>query len=128
MIAYSVATVVVLLRASSLGSPWLAVTANALGALVIPLLIPVLATVTYNLAKASPCPFRFNMATEGSWDAGCFAGCLCAAGIAASGASLSLAILLALPGIAVGKFLLWRHYSHGIAGSGIGLAKEVEAR
>jgi hypothetical protein len=94
VIAYTVMTLVVLLRAASIGSPWLAVSANALGALVLPLLFPALGTATYNLAKTSPCPFRFHMATEGGWDVGCFAGCFIAAAISASGAPLSLAILL----------------------------------
>ena len=56
VIAYAVATAVVLLRAASFGSPWLAVAANALGALVLSLMLPTAATATYNLAKASPCP------------------------------------------------------------------------
>jgi hypothetical protein len=109
-IAYAVAATVVLLRAASVGLPWLAVMANALGALVMPLLIPVLASVTYNLAKVSPCPLRFSLATEAGWDAGCFAGSLCAAAVAASGASLSAAVLLGLPGIVAGSILLRRHY------------------
>jgi len=111
VIAYTVATLVVLLRAASVGSPWLAVSANALSALVMPLLLPALGTATYNLAKASPCPLRFHVATEGGWDVGCCAGCLVAAAIAAWGASLSLAILLALPGIAAATALLWHYYS-----------------
>jgi DHA1 family inner membrane transport protein len=110
VIAYGVATLIVLLRAASVGSPWPAVTANALSALVMPLLLPALGTATYNLAKASPCPLRFHMATEGGWDVGCFAGCLVAAALSAYGASLSLAILLALPGIAASTGLLWRYY------------------
>jgi DHA1 family inner membrane transport protein len=110
VIAYAVAAIVVLLRASSVGLPWLAVAANACGALVMPLLIPVLASATYNLAKASPCPLRFSLATEAGWDAGCFAGSIAAAAVAASGASLSFAILLGLPGIAAGTILLRRRY------------------
>ena len=77
----------------------------------MPLLLPALGTATYNLAKASPCPLRFHMATEGGWDVGCFAGCLVAAALSAYGASLSLAILLALPGIAASTGLLWRYYA-----------------
>ena len=41
-IAYGVMAAVVMLRAASLGSAWLAVAANALGALALPLLMPVL--------------------------------------------------------------------------------------
>jgi hypothetical protein len=112
VIAYTVMTLVVLLRAASIGSPWLAVSANALGALVLPLLLPALGTATYNLAKTSPCPFRFHVATEGGWDVGCFAGCFIAAAISASGTPLSLAMLLALPGIAAATGLLLHYYDH----------------
>ena len=65
----------------------------------------------YNLAKASPCPFRFHMATEGGWDVGCCAGCLSAAALAAAGVPLSVPILLALAGAAVGVWLLLRSYA-----------------
>jgi MFS transporter, DHA1 family, inner membrane transport protein len=56
----SVAAAVILFRAGSLGNPWLAVAANAVGGLVMPLLIPTLGSAGYNLAKASPCPLRFK--------------------------------------------------------------------
>jgi len=114
ILAFAVTATVVGLRALSLGSPWLAVTANALGALVTALEVPVLMTATYNLAKASPCPLRFHIATEGGWDLGCFCGCLAAAALAAVGVSLSVAILLALPGILLTAVLLWRHYPQGL--------------
>jgi hypothetical protein len=87
------------------------VIANALGAFLMPLLLPALATATYNMAKASPCPFRFQMATEGGWDVGCFAACLITAALAALGVSLAVALLLALPGIAAAALLLRRYYS-----------------
>lgn len=109
-IAYSLAAVIVLLRAASLGSPWLAVGANALGGFFLPLLAPALGAAVYNLAKASPCPFRFAMATEGGWDIGCFAACVLAAALLAAGVPLSATLLLALPGIAACVFLLWRRY------------------
>jgi MFS transporter, DHA1 family, inner membrane transport protein len=81
----------------------------------VPLLSPVIGGAAYNLAKASPCPLRFHMATEGGWDVGCLCACLLAAAIAASGASLALAILLALPGVAAQALLLWRNYPSGAA-------------
>jgi MFS transporter, DHA1 family, inner membrane transport protein len=111
VIACAVLTLAVLLRAASVGSPWLAVSANALGSLVMPLLLPALGTATYNLAKDSPCPFRFHVATEAGWDVGCSAGCFIAALTSASGAPLSLPILLALPGIAVAAGQLWHYYT-----------------
>jgi DHA1 family inner membrane transport protein len=108
---YGLATVIVVARAASLGLPWLAVAANALGALLIPLLSPTLGTATYNLAKLSPCSFRFHMTTEGGWDVGCFFACLASAAIVAAGGSLAVPILLALPAVAASALILWRHYS-----------------
>jgi MFS family permease len=110
LIAYLVAGVVVAMRAASLGSPWLAVLANAAGALVTALVIPVMMTSIYNLAKASPCPFRFNVATEGAWDVGCAGGALTAAAISSSGVSMAFALLAALPAAALAALLLWRYY------------------
>jgi hypothetical protein len=110
-IAYTVAAAIMLFRAASLASPWLAVIANALGALLMPLLLPGLATATYNMAKASPCPFRFQMATEAGWDIGGLTACLIAAALSAAGVSLAVVLLLALPGIAGGALLLRRYYA-----------------
>lgn len=109
-IAYGAAAVIVVLRAASLDQSWLAVSANALGALLMPLLVPPLVTATYNLAKASPCVFRFQMGTEGGWDVGCFFACLLAAGLTSAGISLGWVILLALPGVVGGAVLLWRQF------------------
>ena len=108
---YGLATVIVVSRAASLGLPWLAVGANALGALLIPLLSPTMGGVTYNLAQASPCSFRFHLTTEGGWDVGCFFACLSAAAIVAAGGSLAIPILLALPAVAASALILWRFYS-----------------
>ena len=113
MLAFLLAGAVVVARAASLGTPVLAVAANALGALVMPLIIPPLATATHNIAKASPCPLRVKMATEGAWDVGCFFACLTAAALAGAGASLGLGVLLALPAAAASMWLLWRYYSPG---------------
>ena len=114
VMAYGVAAAIVILRALSLRSPWLAVTANALGAFVTALVVPTLMTATYNMAKSSPCPFRFHLATEAGYDLGCGSACLVAALIAASGYSLSWAIALALPGAALSAFWLWRRYPRSV--------------
>jgi MFS family permease len=116
-LAYGVAAVIVVARAASLGSPWLAVAAHALGALVVPLLVPSLGTAVYNLAKASPCPLRFLMATEAAWDVGAIGGCLAAAGLLALDAPLPWIVLLALPAIAAGAFMLGRYFEarNGVA-------------
>jgi DHA1 family inner membrane transport protein len=116
-IAYGAVAAVLALRAASGGSPWLAVAANALGAPAMTLLSPTVGAVTYNLAKASPCPMRFQIATEAGWDIGCFAACLAAAALAAAGVPLSLAILLALPALATAALLLRRYYGREAAAS-----------
>ena len=112
-IAYSLAAILVLLRAGSLEAPWLAVTANALGGLLWPLMLPTLVAATYNLAKASPCPLRFSIVAEAGWDLGCVGACLVAAALAAAGAPLSIAILMALPAVAIAAHLLRRYFANG---------------
>jgi len=109
-IAYAMATGVVMLRAASFGLPWLAVGANAAGALATALLIPALMTPLYNLARASPCPLRFSIVSEGGWDIGCGGACLLAAALTAAGLSLAEAVLLSLPGAAAAVALLSRYY------------------
>lgn len=118
MIAYAIAAGGAALRAASLGSPWLAAGANALSALVLALVTPAMMTAVYNLAKLSPCAFRFHMAAEAGWDAGCATGCLTAAALAAAGLTPSIAILLALPACAVSTVLLRRYYRSDQAGGG----------
>lgn len=110
LIAYSVAVAIVILRAGALPTPWLAVIAHALGAVLMPLLLPPLGAAAYTLAKASPCPFRFHMVTEGGWDIGCAAACVIAAGLISLGTPLSVPILLALPAVAAGFTLLWGYF------------------
>jgi MFS family permease len=120
VIAYTVTGALAIVRAASLGSPWLAVTANVLGAFLAVLVIPVMGTAVYNLAKAAPCPLRFHIATEGAWDIGWGSAALIAAGLAACGVSLAVAILLALPGAPLGAWLLWRYYGdHPAAGEAV---------
>ncbi len=112
-IGYGVAAAVVVLRGLSLGSPWLAVTANALGAFALPLFVPSIGTALYNTAKASPCTLRFNIATEAGWDIGSFAGCLAAAAFYHYGLSLSAGILQAVPFAFAAAWLLRRYYGKG---------------
>ncbi len=112
-IGYSVTVVIIVLRAASLGSPVLAVAANALGALAMPLFVPGIGTAMYNMAKASPCALRFNMASEGGWDIGCFFGCLAAAAFYHAGLSLSVGILQGIPAAVAIVLLLRRYYGKG---------------
>ncbi|HXQ17373.1 MAG TPA: MFS transporter [Caulobacteraceae bacterium] len=110
VLAYAATAGLALLRALSVGSPWLAVAANAPGPFVAALLLPAEMTAVYNLAKASPCPFRFHILTEGGWDVGAASGALIAAGLGALGQSLAISMVLTIPGAAVGAWVLWRYY------------------
>jgi MFS transporter, DHA1 family, inner membrane transport protein len=106
-----------LTQAAAFGHLWLAVAANALGAIATALIIPAISTPLYNLSQASPCPLRYNIATEGAWDIGVGAGALTAAAISALGGSLSLMLLTALPAIGGVFWRLWRYYgAHPSAG------------
>ncbi|HTO69986.1 MAG TPA: hypothetical protein VMR31_09020 [Myxococcota bacterium] len=109
-IAFSVLTLTLVLRALSVGTPWLAVAANAVGALTVCLLGPAQMVPVYNLAKASPCALRFHVAAEGGWDVGCASGCLVAAFLVSHGAPLGSVMLLAFVGVAGQVFLLRRTY------------------
>ena len=110
LVAYAVGAGILGLRAASLHTPWLAVTANALGALFVSLQATVMMTPIYNLAKRSPCPLRFHVATEGGWDIGAAAGCAAAAGLTAAGLPLSISIVLAGLGGIAAVAMLWRTY------------------
>ena len=90
VLACIVTMALALTQAAAFGHLWLAVAANALGAIANALIIPAISTPLYNLSQASPCPFRYNIATEGAWDIGCGSGMLTAAAISALGGSLSL--------------------------------------
>jgi len=104
---------VAVLRAISTHDVAMAVVANALGALAVCLYIPTVMTPVYNLAKRSPCPLRFHVATEGGWDIGGASGCVAAATLSALGVPLSFTILLSLPGAALSIYVL-RHYYSGL--------------
>jgi MFS transporter, DHA1 family, inner membrane transport protein len=110
ILAYTATAGLSLLRALSVGSPWLAVAANAPGPFVAALLLPAEMTAVYNLAKASPCPFRFHILTEGGWDLGAASGSLIAAALAFYGQSLGISLALTIPGALVTGWVLWRYY------------------
>jgi len=109
--AYLLVSAAAVLKAAAVGSAALAVTANVVGAVTATMMAPALMTRVYNLAKASPCPLRFHIATEGGWDIGDGAGCLVAAGALSLGAPLSAAMLLSLPGAALACSMLLRAYA-----------------
>lgn len=109
-VAFAALCVTILLRAAA-GSPALAVTAAAAGALAYCLYIPTMMTPVYNRAKQSACVLRFHFLAEGAWDLGGSVGCLAAAALLALGAPLSSVILLALLGAAASLLLLRRSYA-----------------
>ena len=120
--AFASLAAVTALRAASTGMVALAVTANALGALVVCLYIPTLMTAVYNQAKGSPCTLRFHLATEGGWDIGGAGGCIVAALMSSAGAPLSAEILVSLAGTALSLILL-RHYYKTLALPGLPLTQ-----
>lgn len=106
---------VIVLRAGAAGHPALAVLANAAGALAGCLYIPALMAPLYTLAKNSPCPLRFHVATEGGWDLGGAAGLLTAAAATAADLPLSASILTALAGVVAIIALLRGYYAREAA-------------
>ena len=96
-------------RAVSVGSAPLAVLANASGALVACLYVPVLGTAIYNQAKRTPCTLRFHIAAEAGWDLGGASALLIAAGLLSAGVPIGTCIMLSLLG-AMAAFHLLRTY------------------
>ena len=129
VIAYGATSGLSLAQALSFGSPWLAVAANALLAVVGSLIIAAMWTATYNLAQASPCPLRFNFATEGAWDIGCGGGVLTARGDlgARRVARLSRSCCRS-PAIAASVWLLWRYYGDHPSAGGVEIAPAAAAQ
>ena len=76
-----------------------------------PMLSTVMMTRVYNLAKESPCPLRFHMATEAGWDLGATGGCLAAAALLWNGASFATPLLLAAPAAVVAAIMLASSYA-----------------
>ena len=122
VLACVVTVALTLTQAAAFGHLWLAVAANALAAVATALITPAISTPLYNLSQASPCPFRYNIATEGAWDIGCGSGMLTAAAISALGGSLSLMLLTALPAIGGLFWLLWRYYGAHPSDGGVQIA------
>lgn len=110
-IAYSLAAVELIAKAASFQTPWAAILANALGALVSPVILPALMTPVYNISKQSACPLRFHVITEGGWDLGCAAGCLLAAVLLTAGMSFVVPILMGLAGLGAAYMLVRPYYS-----------------
>ena len=82
-------------------------------------------TAVYNLAKASPCPFRFHILTEGGWDLGAASGSLIAAALAFWGQSLGISLSLTIPGALVTGWVLWRYYGDNPNAVGVEVPVEL---
>jgi hypothetical protein len=106
----ALAVVVVVMRASAGHNAVLAVTANALGALVGCVYVPTMMTAVYNTAKRSPCVMRFHIAAEGGWDIGVSTGLSLAALLVWLGVPVAWTILMSLVGLAFVFALLQRYY------------------
>jgi MFS family permease len=100
-----------MLQAVSVGNAPLAVLANASGALVACLYVPVLGTAIYNQAKRSPCTLRFHIATETGWDLGGASALLVAAGLLHAGVPIGTCLLLSLLGTLASFYLLRTYFS-----------------
>jgi MFS family permease len=91
-----------LLRVGAGWSPLAAAIANASGAAVTGLYVPVLMSVIYDRAKQSGEAYRFHFSAEAGWDVGAASGCLAAALLTWKTGLPSLAVLpaaLGIPGI-----------------------------
>lgn len=118
-LAYGLAVTVIAAKGLALNSPWAAIAASALGAMVGPMTATALLLPLYTMARESGCVLRFTMATEGGWDLGCVLACLMAAALLQAGHGFQLPVLLALAGIAWIALLLRRWYAAGGAERGV---------
>ena len=86
-------------RASASWLPLATHLANAAGAAVNGLYVPVIMSAIYERSKRSGAAYRFHLAAETGWDLGAVAGCLAGAAVAWVSTAPSLAILPAALGI-----------------------------
>jgi MFS transporter, DHA1 family, inner membrane transport protein len=105
-IAYGAIAVSIALKAFAYDTPWTAIAATAFGAVASPLYMPVLMSRVYNMAKASACPLRFQVAAEGAWDLGTGLGCLMAALLTWLGIGYFWPLILGLSGCIAGYVLM----------------------
>jgi hypothetical protein len=89
------------LRAAAGWSPVAATIANATGAAVMGVYIPVLMSHIYDSAKTSGAAYRFHFAAEAGWDFGAATGCLAAALVVMLTGAPSLAVVPGALGILV---------------------------
>jgi hypothetical protein len=89
------------LRAAAGWSPIAATIANATGAAVMGVYIPVLMSHIYDSAKRSGAAYHFHFAAEAGWDFGAATGCLVAAVVVLLTGAPSLAVIPGAFGILV---------------------------
>jgi hypothetical protein len=89
------------LRAAAGWSPVAATIANATGAAVMGVYVPVLMSHIYDSAKTSGAAYRFHFAAEAGWDFGAATGCLAAALVVMLTGAPSLAVVPGSFGILV---------------------------
>jgi MFS transporter, DHA1 family, inner membrane transport protein len=111
VVALLVMAAITTLRAVSVGRAPLAVLANASGALVACLYVPVFGTAVYNQAKRSPCTLGFHIASEAGWDLGGASALLVAAGLLQAGVPIGTCILLSLVGAPASFYLLRTYFA-----------------
>jgi MFS family permease len=92
------------LRACAHWSPFAGTLANASGAAVMGLYVPVLMSVIYDKAKLSGSAYRFHFAAEAGWDMGAGMGCILAALVVWATQVPSLSMVPAV----VGVFAMYR--------------------
>ena len=100
------------LRACAGWSTLAATTANATGAAVMGLYVPVVMSLIYDRAKQSGAAFRFHFAAEAGWDVGAALGCLAAVGVASLTSVPSLVVLPAALGVAATYLCVRRAGEH----------------
>lgn len=114
-----------ILRACASWSPVAATIANASGAAIAGLYVPVLMSAVYDRAKRSGAAYRFHFAAEAGWDAGAAAGCVLGAIVAWYTTVPSLAVLPALLGVwAVHRCVQGQSVSRAPIGAGHAIAAE----
>ncbi|WP_374527920.1 MFS transporter [Novosphingobium sp.] len=114
-LAYGLSAITILTKSAAASTPWAAVAATALGALVAPMTATAMLLPLYTMAQRSNCVLRFTMATEGGWDLGCIIACGTTAALLELGSGFRLPILLALVGIATIAGMLSRWYARELA-------------
>lgn len=112
------------LRAGANWSPMAAAVANATGAMVMGLYVPVLMSAIYERAETSGAAYRFHLAAEAGWDVGAVSGCVVAAVVTWLVPAPSVAVLPGALGIGV-IYACIRSFAPKPSGTDLALAGEA---